>query len=373
MSHTIATAPTQLHPFVSKLYGWHETHTRTMPWRETQDPYHIWLSEIILQQTQVIQGTAYYERFVREFPTVTDLASANEDIVMRLWQGLGYYSRARNLHTAAKQIASQGGIFPTTYEDILSLKGVGSYSAAAIASFAFGLPHAAIDGNFYRVTARYFGIETPIDTSLGKKVFAKLGEEILDRKNSARFNQAIMDFGATHCRPKSPLCSDCPLADSCVAYSEQRVTELPCKSKRPTISTRHFTFIIPIYNKDSQPHTLLKKWQAGDIWQSLYTPPVIETKSLASHRSISRQLELTSEQAKCLTRFAQGIQHKLTHRLIIADGYLLFCHNETEARTLFSKPSANDAQLYDTPISELDKYGKPRLAERLLAEADLSL
>lgn len=342
-----------------------------MPWRETRNPYHIWLSEIILQQTQVIQGTAYYERFVQHFPTVNDLAFASEDVVMRLWQGLGYYSRARNLHTAAKQIASQGGNFPTTYEDIRALKGVGDYSAAAIASFAFGLPHAAIDGNFYRVTARYFGVETPIDTTQGKKAFIKLGEEILDRNDSAHFNQAIMDFGATHCRPKSPLCDECPLANSCAAYSEHRVAELPRKSRRPQVTTRYFSFIIPIYNKECQLHTLLHKWKAGDIWQSLYTPPVIETKVQNSHRSLSRKLGISLHQDKKLIRFAHGIRHQLTHRLIIADGYLLYCKDEAEANTLLGRLIETNGQLYPTPIAELDSYGKPRLAERLLNQAEL--
>ena len=194
-------------PFTTALLQWYENHGRDLPWRHTTDPYPIWLSEVILQQTRIAQGTAYWERFMKQFPIVESLAAASEDEVLRLWQGLGYYSRARNLHAAAKQIVATGG-FPNNYEEIRRLKGVGDYTAAAIASFAFGLPHAAIDGNAYRVLARYYGIETPINTTTAKEEFAALAQQLLPKGRAADFNQAMMDFGATLCTPSSPQCSE---------------------------------------------------------------------------------------------------------------------------------------------------------------------
>ena len=202
-----------------------------LPWRNISDPYLIWVSEVILQQTQVAQGLNYYLQFIQAFPTFKNLAVAQEDDVLRLWQGLGYYSRARNMHATAQYIADREK-FPATYEEIRKLKGIGEYTAAAICSFAYNQPYAVLDGNVYRVLSRYFGISTPIDTTAGKKEFSYLANELLDQKNSAIYNSAIMDFGALQCRPKAPNCQQCPLQETCSAYIQNNVEELPVKSKK---------------------------------------------------------------------------------------------------------------------------------------------
>ena len=234
--------------FSTTLLEWFREHGRALPWRETHDPYAVWLSEIILQQTQVKQGWAYWERFMRRWPTVEELAAASEDEVLREWQGLGYYSRARNLHTAAKQIVALGA-FPTTIDGLRKLKGVGDYTAAAIGSIAFGLPAAVVDGNVYRVLARHFGIETPINTTEGKKEFAALAQELLltalnkEGQGADLFNQAMMDFGATQCTPSSPHCLKCPLQETCVAFRTDRVAALPVKLKTLKVKERYLTYI----------------------------------------------------------------------------------------------------------------------------------
>ena len=218
--------------FAKRLIKWYNFNKRELPWRSTSDPYKIWLSEIILQQTQVNQGLSYYLKFVEEFQTVKDLAKAPADKVMKLWQGLGYYSRARNLHEAAKNIVNEHkGEFPKAYEDIRALKGVGDYTAAAIASIAYNLPYAVVDGNVYRVLSRIFGIETPIDSTSGKKEFNELANELLTKKNPADYNQAIMEFGALYCRPKNPDCTNCIFNDKCEAYRLNKINLLPVKSK----------------------------------------------------------------------------------------------------------------------------------------------
>ena len=220
------------HPFAEAVEAWYGRHGRRLPWRDTADPYHIWISEIILQQTRVAQGYDYYVRFVRRFPDVFALAAASEDEVLAAWQGLGYYSRARNLHAAARSIAAAGA-FPTTYEGVRALRGVGPYTAAAICSFAYGLPHAVVDGNVYRVLARHFGLSTPIDSTAGRHEFAALAEALLDRKAPALYNQALMDLGATVCLPGgAPLCGDCPLRDLCRAKALGLQAELPLREKR---------------------------------------------------------------------------------------------------------------------------------------------
>ena len=218
--------------FSEAIVEWYKEYKRDLPWRESSDPYRIWISEIILQQTRVAQGYDYFLRFIKRFPDVKALADADEDEVMKYWQGLGYYSRARNLHAAAK---SMNGVFPETYPEVLALKGVGEYTAAAICSFAYGMPYAVVDGNVYRVLSRYFGIDTPIDSTEGKKLFAALADEMLDKKQPALYNQGIMDFGAIQCTPQSPDCLFCPLADSCSALSTGRVTQLPVKQLRGSI------------------------------------------------------------------------------------------------------------------------------------------
>ena len=325
--------------FATTLLEWFRENGRALPWRETRDPYAIWLSEIILQQTRIEQGRPYWERFMHRWPTVEALAEASEDEVLRLWQGLGYYSRARNLHQAAKQILARGG-FPTTLEGLRSLKGVGDYTAAAIGSFAFGLPAAVVDGNVYRVLARHYGIDTPINTTEGKKEFALLAQSLLPSDHSSfliphssLYNQALMDFGATHCTPSSPGCPSCPLQETCVAFREGRVNELPVKQRTLKIKERHLTYIYIRYRGE----TALHRRPAGDIWQGLYEP-------------------LLTERVLCgAVLLRQNVRHVLTHRVLYADFWLW---EPTE------KPSLPEGYFW-VPESDLDRYGVPRLIEIL--------
>lgn len=336
--------------FTSTLLRWYENHGRDLPWRHTTDPYPIWLSEVILQQTRIAQGTAYWEHFMEQFPTVESLAAASEDEVLRLWQGLGYYSRARNLHAAAKQIVALGG-FPKSYEEIRRLKGVGDYTAAAIAAFAYGLPHAAIDGNAYRVLARHFGIETPINTTAAKKEFAALAQQLLPNDRAADFNQAMMDFGATLCTPTSPRCSECPLADGCDALHTHRTQVLPVKQKTVKMATRHFTFI---YIR-CQGETAIMRRPAGDIWQGLWQPLLIEVAGIEALAALEPLLKQAGNNAS-LTLLQQGVKHVLTHRIIMADFYLL---------EIPVKPSLPDGYIW-IPEHDIDRYALPRLVERLV-------
>ena len=258
--------------FSNKLVSWYQVNKRDLPWRNTANAYYIWLSEIILQQTRVAQGMPYYLAFVNAFPKVEDLANASEDEVLKMWQGLGYYSRARNLHFTAKDITdNHNGKFPNDYKKILKLKGVGTYTAAAITSFAFELPYAVVDGNVIRVLSRIFGIETPFDTTIGKKQFAELAQELLIKGNPSEYNQAIMEFGAMQCKPKSPDCNVCPMQDFCEAYNSNRVAELPVKSKKIKVKNRFLHFLM-IESDDS---VYLGKRKKG-IWNGLYEFPFLE-------------------------------------------------------------------------------------------------
>ncbi|MCB9032579.1 MAG: A/G-specific adenine glycosylase [Chitinophagales bacterium] len=260
--------------FNKKLINWHLKHPRNLPWKATNNAYYIWLSEIILQQTRVEQGLPYYEKFVQHYPKVEDLANAPLDEVLKLWEGLGYYSRARNLHLAAQQIvADYNGKLPNSYDELLKIKGIGSYTAAAIASFAFNLPHAVVDGNVFRVLARVFGIATPIDTTQGKKEFEALANQLLDKKQAALFNQAIMDFGAIQCVPRNPNCSICIFNDSCFAYINNKINDLPFKSKKIKKKERYFHFVVA-YN---QHNIVIVQRTEQDIWQSLFQFPMLET------------------------------------------------------------------------------------------------
>ena len=321
--------------FSTTLLNWYKEYGRDLPWRQTHDPYAIWLSEIILQQTQVKQGWDYWTRFMHRWPTVEALASATEDEVLREWQGLGYYSRARNLHFAAKQIVAMGH-FPDTLEDIKKLKGVGDYTAAAIASFAFGIPAAVVDGNVYRVLARHFGIDTPINTTEGKKVFAALAQELLPASASA-YNQAIMDFGALQCTPVSPNCSVCPLMESCEALRSNRVKELPVKLKTLKIRERHLIYIYVRCNGQTAIH----RRGSGDIWQGLWEPWLVDSEAAVPSAAI-------------LLR--QHVKHVLTHRVLYADFYLL---------EVGEKPELPSDYVW-IKESELDDYAKPRLIETLI-------
>lgn len=260
--------------FTYMVHQWYAVFKRDLPWRNTRDPYFIWLSEIILQQTRVNQGMAYYSRFTKEFPTVSDLANATEDQVLKLWQGLGYYSRARNLHYTARQIDQQyQGKFPATYHGLLSLKGIGQYTAAAIASIANGEEVPVVDGNVFRVLSRYFGITQPIDTSAGKKVFMELAKDLIKGTHPGMHNQALMEFGALQCTPTNPDCPQCPLNSRCFASLNGQQGNLPVKSKKIKQRIRYFNYFVLIYN-DS---TWLRKRVDNDIWRNLYEFPMVET------------------------------------------------------------------------------------------------
>jgi A/G-specific adenine glycosylase len=313
-------------PFAVTLEEWYEQHKRELPWRSTRNPYEIWVSEIILQQTRVVQGYDYYVRFLRAFPTVEALAAAQEEEVMRLWQGLGYYSRARNLYAAAKSVVRMGH-FPSTYKEILALKGVGPYTAAAIASFAFHLPYAVVDGNVYRVLSRYFGIDEAIDTPQGQRTFRTMADEMLDVAHPALYNQAIMDFGALQCVPQSPVCDVCPLCTDCVAFREGRVAELPVKGKALVRRDRYFVYL---YIKCTGA-MMIHRRVARDIWNGLFEVPLLEsperTLSLEEVRQSSFMQEIRSRYAgggdggemwRCVCR---GVKHVLSHRNLYADFY----------------------------------------------------
>ena len=275
------------HFFTKKLLSWFSTHQRPLPWKGEKNPYLIWLSEIILQQTQVEQGRPYFEKFKAAYPTVHDLANASEDEVMKRWQGLGYYSRARNLHFTAKHISSElNGIFPKTFKGLKQLKGVGEYTAAAIASFAYEVPVAVVDGNVYRVLSRFFGISEPIDTTKGKQIIRELADKMLDQADPGKYNQAIMDFGAGQCKPRKPLCLSCPMSSECAAFNENMVLSLPVKVKKIKKKTRYFNYLVIQFENS----LYLQKRQENDIWKELYQFPLIETKSIPELKEIEKKL-----------------------------------------------------------------------------------
>lgn len=306
--------------FSDILLRWYHNNKRNLPWRDTNNPYRIWISEIILQQTQVKQGYSYFLRFVERFPNVYELAKADEDEVLKYWQGLGYYSRARNLHKAAKSIWENGS-FPNDYQSIRSLKGVGDYTAAAIASFAFGQHYAVVDGNVYRVLSRYFGIKTPIDISEGKKYYKELANELLPKDDtSPKYNQAIMDFGALQCTPLNPKCVSCPLNDSCVALSLNDVRSYPCKSKKIAISERFFNYFFIEFNKSF----LMFKRGTDDIWAGLYEPLLVEQNSVLNDIEDFKKLlspYIIYNEIPEVRILDKNIRHKLTHRTLHCNFY----------------------------------------------------
>ena len=338
--------------FAGHILAWFEANGRDLPWRRDRSPYRIWLCEIIMQQTRIAQGLAYWERFMKAYPRVEDLAAAGEDEVLRLWEGLGYYSRTRNLHTAARQIVAMGG-FPDTLEGILSLKGVGDYTAAAIASIAFGLPAAVVDGNVYRVLARYFGIETPVGSTAAKKEFTALAQSLLPPDRPGDFNEGMMDFGAMVCTPAAPDCAHCPLQASCCAFRTGHVESLPVKKEPVAVKERYLTYI---YIR-CQGHVAIHKRPAGDIWQGLWEPYLIESPTPVAvgpaAPGLSPEWPSWAASARVLR---QKVRHQLTHRTLYADFYLL----ETEN----IPPLPDDYRWIEE--AELDRYAKPRLIEILL-------
>jgi A/G-specific adenine glycosylase len=339
--------------FFEKICNWYASNARKLPWRETTDPYRIWVSEIILQQTRVEQGLGYYTRFIKRFPDLISLANADEDEVLRYWQGLGYYSRARNLHEAAK---SMNGKFPSIYNKVLELKGVGKYTAAAICSIAYGMAYAVVDGNVYRVLSRYFGIETPIDSTKGKKEFEELAQSLLPDKEPGLYNQALMDFGAIQCTPATPKCDTCPLADACMAKSTHKIDILPIKSKKIKVGERFFNYFLITDNNVFWQH----KRTGKDIWMNLFELPLIETEQQTDIEQL-----LTNTDFKHLTstitvplniKFLNKTKYLLTHRIIHANFYQIEVQNDCRLTSDY----------FPISLSDWKKYAMPQLIYRFL-------
>nr|WP_299032652.1 A/G-specific adenine glycosylase [uncultured Tenacibaculum sp.] len=321
-----------------KLIYWYLKNKRELPWRKTKDPYRVWLSEIMLQQTRVAQGLPYFLKFTEAFPTVFDLAKAEEIEVLKLWQGLGYYSRARNLHFTAKYISEElNGVFPKTYKELLQLKGVGDYTASAIASICYDEPVAVVDGNVYRVLSRYFGITTPINSTKGIKEFKELAQTVIDVTQPGVYNQAIMDFGALHCKPQNPLCGECPLAESCVAQGNNSVKELPVKEKKVKIKKRYFNYLVPVTEDDQ---TVLKERVGKGIWQGLYQFPLVETKKETDEKELIEHdqfVKLFPEKTTISLFNKEDIVHKLSHQHLITKFWVVKTTNVSEKTMSWSK------------------------------------
>tara|TARA_B100001287_G_scaffold269999_1_gene268171 strand:- start:22416 stop:23450 length:1035 start_codon:yes stop_codon:yes gene_type:complete len=333
--------------FALELINWYKLNKRDLPWRETSNPYYIWLSEIILQQTRVEQGMPYYIKFVNNFPNIFDLANASERKILSLWQGLGYYSRARNLHFTAKYIANElNGKFPNSYNEIIKLKGVGKYTAAAISSFAFNEKKAVLDGNVYRLLSRYFGISDPIDTTNGQKNFSNLADKLIPLKKVDTYNQAIMEFGALQCKPKNPKCNSCPLNTKCCGLKENMLDKLPIKSKRIQIKKRNFNYLV-LTDGDS---ICLEKRVAKDIWQNMYQFPMIEEEhqNFNPYKIVPKNAILLKK-SKC--------NHLLTHQKISAN----FWHFMLE-------DFSNVKNLNLIKVDELNEYPVPKIVENYIQE-----
>lgn len=368
--------------FASTIVSWFGECGRDLPWRHTKDAYAIWLSEVILQQTRIVQGQAYWERMMERWPSVEALAAASEDEVLRMWQGLGYYSRARNLHEAARQVVAMGR-FPDSLKGIKALKGVGDYTAAAIACFAFGVPAAVVDGNVYRVLARYFDIDVPINSSQGKRVFAELAQSLLPQSEAVAYNQGIMDFGAMVCTPMAPRCAECPLMVSCAAFRSGRVDVLPVKLKTVKVRERHLAYVfVRCWERgDGVPMTAIHRRSKGDIWQGLWEPfnASVADERASSPEEIARMLyskcsevdgaevllrqgegfsaDMDFPVGKCdsklpvLRLVAKGVKHVLTHRILLVDFYML---------DVTSRPALPDGYVWVSE-EELERYAMPKV------------
>lgn len=341
--------------FSDQITEWYKIHKRTLPWRETTDPYKIWLSEIILQQTRVDQGMNYYLKFVEHYPTVNDLAAASEQEVLNDWQGLGYYSRARNLHAAAKYIAGEcGGKFPATYDEIIRLKGVGPYTAAAIASFAFKEVKALVDGNVYRILSRYFDIATPIDSTAGKKEFQLIADSLIPKDQPDLHNQAIMEFGSQQCTPVNPDCAVCVLNDSCRALINQTVSNRPVKEKKTKVRNRYFYYAV-FMEKDK---ICVQKRTQSDIWQHLFEFPLFETASALSEQELEQHyMETYLLQPE---KISGEVKHILSHQRIITR-FVHFSHIPKELNALAIE------------LTALEKVPLPRLIHRYMEEIELMM
>lgn len=339
-----------------RLLKWYLANKRDLPWRHTRDPYKIWLSEVILQQTQVAQGLSYYNAFVNAFPSVDLLAKAKEDTILKMWQGLGYYSRARNLHAASKVIHTQyKGVFPKTYEEIRTLKGVGNYTAAAISSFAYDLPHAVVDGNVYRVLSRVFGIKTPINSTQGIKEFQELANELLVKNKPGMYNQAIMEFGARQCKPVNPDCENCVLNDKCIAFAKNKVAQLPVKLKKLKIRNRYFNYFLLI---DRNNKVVVNQRKEKDIWHGLYELFLIETEKETPLKTLLKAKELKAFGKNFIVKDThKQFKHILSHQHLHSNFYVL------------KYKGAFTGKHQTISLKDLKKPAWPRLIERFLQVA----
>jgi len=344
--------------FSSILLKWYMANARDLPWRNTSNPYYIWVSEVILQQTRVVQGISYYYRFIERFPTIQSLADAHIDDVMKVWQGLGYYTRARNLKAGAIQVVEKyNGSLPTSYSELLRIKGLGAYSAAAVASFAFDEAVPAVEGNVYRILSRIFGIFTPIDSTSGKKEFFALANELISRTEPGRFNQAMIDFGALQCTPKSPRCPECPFADYCYAFQNNLIAALPVKGKKKPPTDRFFYYFMVKH----KGYTYIKRREQKDIWHSLYEFPMHETSAALKPDELIEMLNslsfLSGSKVKVLN-ISQPVRHILSHRTIWATFLIL----EVD------KPNYVLADEYvRVPIDNVNNYSLPRVIDAYMA------
>lgn len=345
------------------LIKWYEKNKRDLPWRNTKDPYLIWLSEIILQQTRVDQGMPYYLKFIENFPTVKHLSKAPEEKVLKLWQGLGYYSRARNLHFTAKLITEKyKGVFPTEFEEIKKLKGVGDYTAAAIASFAYNKPYAVLDGNVFRVLSRLFEIKTPINSTKGKNEFLEVAQELLDKKNPASYNQAIMELGARVCKPQNPHCEGCCLRTYCYSYKNKTTANFPVKENKIKMRNRYFYYLVIT---DKKSNIVLNKRTQSDIWQGLHDFPLIEhAQSVAEEKIISsKEFKKIINKRNIIGKVSPYFVHQLSHQKIHAKFIEVNVQSCAEIKSMSSYFSA--------PLKILDKYAIPRLVDKFLEQGPI--
>lgn len=337
--------------FAADIIEWYKLHKRDLPWRNTRDPYIIWLSEIILQQTRVEQGMPYFNRFVEKYPTVSDFANAKEEEILKLWQGLGYYSRGRNMHKTAKMVMEDhSGYFPSNYDNLIKLKGIGEYTAAAISSFSANEAKAVVDGNVFRLLSRYFGIEIPINSQKGKKIFTELANELLDKTRAAEFNQAIMEFGSLQCKPKNPDCFSCPLQIGCDARKTNRIHELPIKNKTQKSRDRYFNYILAKKGEK----ILLNKRGSGDIWENLYELPLFETNSSCPAEELIKSDDFLNCFGKNvqIKSISKPVKHVLSHQKL---------HTNFIAIEHFSEDFMLNKEWFYVDRNELDQFAQPKL------------
>lgn len=346
---------------IKNLFKWYYQNKRELPWRATKNPYFIWISEIILQQTRVIQGYSYYNRFIETFPDIQSLASAEQQDVLKIWQGLGYYSRARNIHFAAKQIVNEyNGIFPNEFEKIINLKGIGEYSAGAIASLAFKLPYPAIDGNVQRVIARLYGISKPINSSKGKKEIYNIVYKLIDKNNPDIFNQSLIELGALVCKPKNPECITCPLIEYCFAFKNQIQFELPLKIKLKKPKDRYFYYFVFQLNENNQKFIYINKRLEDDIWKNLFDFPIYESKSASNLNDeiLSKVTQISGHSDFIIKKIGNPIKHQLTHQTIYAYFIDIELLNIIKITAAFEK----------IPINKLSQFPFPKLIESYILE-----